>query len=195
MFLTHQGRNAKTAAMKHVILFALLFISVLVLSSEALALNVRGFVYLDQQGYAFIESVSLRAFPVRPMNAEVAKDLRKLSSYDSLIGSGEFSKSGELQLESIDFVALLRLLGVWKSSEAIVNFRDYSRVSIRVPEAKADYTYTMAPAEGNSWRIFFTDKSSVVLGAVSVQNNSAKMEIYDSKTGEVSQSLQLQKVQ
>lgn len=176
-------------------LVTLFTISILIFCAHSQALNLKGYVYVDEAGYSFIHTETLVASPIQPASSLIAHDLSKLKSFDSLVGSGYFTDNNRLVLESIDFVALRRLLGLWKANSAVVNFVDYTRVNFRLPNALTQYNYAMTPAPGNSWRIFFTDSSSVVLGAVAIEERTAKIEIYDPHTGEVSQRLELQKVQ
>jgi hypothetical protein len=58
----------------------------------------------------------------------------------------------------------------------------------------SEYNYALAPADGDSWRIFFTDQSSVALGSLTVENSKAQIEVYDSATGEVIQRYNLEKL-
>lgn len=179
--------------MKQIFSF-LILASLLLLGSYSQAVNLKGYVYLEKNRYVFIPSDTTTAHPIVTSNSEVKEALTKLKSFDSLVGSGEFLKDGKLRLDSIDFVALRRLLGKWKSRLATVNFVDYTHVSFELFNSQANYKYVITPGLGDAWKIFFTDNSSVVLGAVAVEEQFAEIELYDSQTGDVTQRLRLQKV-
>ncbi|MEZ0391003.1 MAG: hypothetical protein ACAH59_02230 [Pseudobdellovibrionaceae bacterium] len=183
--------------MKSFIVLVLLT-SVFFVCSLARALNIRGFVYQDKNGYSLIDPETLTSSPILTKSRDVERELKKLANFDSLLGSGTFSekeKSKALNLETIDFVALRRLLGFWKSADdSLVNFIDYQRVSFTVKGSRVEYCYVMTPSNGKFWRILLTDQTSVVLGSVLVENDKAEIEIYDTDTGDTTQRFNLQRV-
>jgi hypothetical protein len=165
-------------------------------ANSAFATSFRGYVFLAAGNYYFSDEVSLKSFLIEPADETVRADLLKLKSFDTLIGTASLSSKQTMILESIDFVALRRLVGVWRGSQSLVNFSDLSRVSIyfHPTDESSSYRYALAPADGNSWRIFFSDQSSVVLGDLEVQESEANIQLYDSQTGELTRTLYLKKI-
>lgn len=192
-----------------------LFIAVFLgFSSLALAfevpLNINGFVTLTNSGYLFIDSSTQKRFVLKPGNQSVSEDLKKLSNFDSITGKATAIKGGSeevLLLDSIDFVGLRNLLGLWKSRGTVLDFIDYNEVSFyfpslrhqrygknKVPTKKASYRYSVSPTTSDSWRVFFASDESVVLGSLNIKGSKAVIEIYDVNTGEISETYSLEKV-
>jgi hypothetical protein len=115
-------------------------------------------------------------------------------TFDGLRGQVASKEGDTLQLDSIDFVSLGRLLGEWKDDSARVSFEDYSRVKFEMDGNSRMFLYALSPGNNNSWRIYLTDQTSVVLGSLNVEGNSAVLEFYDPQTGQTAQRLQLSKV-
>lgn len=164
---------------------------------KAQAISLQGYVFRVDGEYYFSDRSTSKSYRVVPANSESQAALSRLNSYDTLIGHGSYGPRNTVYIDSIDFVSLRRLIGIWKDSSVFVNFVDYSRVLFEVKSDNrllSQYHYAIAPAEGDNWRIFFTDQSSVVLGSLTVQNHKAQIEVYDPKNGEVSQRYDLKKI-
>lgn len=183
--------------MKVKLLFALA-ISALSIPSGALnftgqLLHVKGSyqIQFNQPG------TEKQILPVQANTAQVDSILHELNSLDWVTGSGKITPGNTLVLETIDFVALQRLLGVWESHSVRINFLDFRNVTIDFWNSplyrKNTYTYALSPGAGKSWRMFFTDEDSVTLGVLRVEQLFAELEIFDPQTGETSHRYQLHK--
>lgn len=186
--------------------FLLTFIiSFFLLISQAYAENISGFITFDGKGYIFIDSSTQQRFELKPANVSASSDLKKLSNFDSITGKATLMGKGKeypiLLLDSIDFVGLRKLLGMWKSESTILDFIDYNEMSFYFPneifkntKKRTMYRYSVSPKPGESWRVFFSDDNSVVLGSLVIKGQTATIELYDSETGETAKTYSLTKV-
>ncbi len=175
------------------------FFWISVISFGALAqTSLQGYVVRSSSdSYFFTDSISHRTFAITPAKLEVSETLSKLSTFDSIQGRGQFGPRNTVILEAIDFVSLRRLLGTWKAPGVTVKFVDYSRVNFQLngDRQSSEFSYVLSPVDGNFWKIFFTDRASVALGSINVENDMAKLEINDSQTGEITQRFNLKKIE
>ena len=117
-------------------------------------MSLKGYVYKQvDETYQFMDLDTLVTYPVKAANSSVQEALQKLADFDTITGFGsKDSESPYLTIETIDFVALRRLLGQWKTDDkwSFVNFEDYTRVVFRSGKNKAEYKYAIAPSPGAS---------------------------------------------
>jgi hypothetical protein len=173
-----------------VFLFILFFWGVV----SAQANTLQGFIFVSNNNHYITDSLTHKSYLVSPSNNVAAEGLSKLKSFDTMTGTGMIEGQVFI-LDSVDFVALRRLIGIWRAPQTVVNFMDYSRVNFRVPAGQnSQYQYALSPGPGDTWRIFLTDKSSVVLGTLLIDNSHAQIEVFHPKTGEVSQKFELEKL-
>lgn len=171
------------------------FLAVLLGSLGSFAMDLQGSVFIINNQYYFRDASTQKPYLLQTDSHETQIALSKLKNEDLLLGTGTLLPNSTVLLESIDFVQLRRLIGIWKGPSALINFVDFNQVHFRqTAGSEIKYTYTLAPSDGDNWKIFFSDESSVVLGSVSVQNLKANLELYDSKTGNVYQRYELQKL-
>lgn len=173
-----------------------LFTLLMILGLSSQAASLQGLVFISGNQYFFSDADTHTSYLLKPTNKEAQEALGKLKSLDTFSGRGIFGPGNTVYLESVDFVSLRRLLGVWRDPSVVVNFVDYSRVNfyIKGDRHTDEYSYAVAPAEGDNWRIFFSDQASVVLGSLTINRLKAQIELYDSNTGEVSKRFSLQKI-
>ena len=175
-----------------------LVLSLTSLMSQALPLY--GFLSIENGQPYFIESRTSARMLIRPTKVDVIESLKKLSNYDSFQGQGEVNNNGELMLDSIDFVGLRSLIGLWSAEQrSIFEFQDFQKVLVYNPvfsvmTPRTQLQYSVAPSAGNEWRIFFTNENSVVLASLSLQEQRALLRFYNMDTGEVLKHLELTKV-
>jgi len=180
---------------KHILIIASLILTTLtIFTSAALALSINGYIVVDKGQYLLIERETSRTYRVQASNPDVRKSLVQLATFDALRGQVSNKGSETLMLETIDFVSLRRLLGDWTDQTARVSFVDFSRVSFDMEGNSRQFVYALSPGQANTWRIYLTDQSSVVLGTLNIDGLRAVLEFYDPQTGETAQRLQLSKV-
>lgn len=162
---------------------------------SAWADTLHGYVFVSNNNYYLSDSDTHRSYLLTPSNALAQEALSKLKSFDTMTATGSFETGQTFIVDSVDFVALRRLIGIWRAPQTVVNFMDYSRVNFHVSAGhNSEYQYALSPGPGDSWRIFFTDTSSVVLGNILIDQGHAEIEVFDPKTGEVAQKFELEKL-
>jgi hypothetical protein len=174
----------------------ILWISILFVTVPALAGSVGGFVAIDRDQYTYIDMQTNRRYTIRPVKSDTVESLKKLKNLDYFQGQGEL-QGNVLLLDTIDFVGLRRLLGLWTAdATSILDFQDYSKVIVyrtflNVATPRAALQYSIAPASGADWRIFFTDENSVVLASLVLQDARATLKFFDLNSGSVVKTVEL----
>jgi len=183
-----------------------LFFFILLVSFNVLAEPIRGLVIRRGPDSVLVRLVGSSGPPMtlKPVYQSVVAQLNKLKSGDIFQGIGHFrdSDAGErvLMLESLDFVGLRNLLGLWiASNSALVEFLDFDRVRVQIPSAmglkRYHLTYSLAPANESDWMIFVRDSESVILGSLKLSPRTAVIEFIESKAfPEGSPSIELVRV-
>lgn len=155
--------------------------------------NLDGYVRITDGNIFFVESQTIKIYKLKAYTANAEEVLSKLKNFDHITGSARLVDD-TLLLESVEFVGLRRLLGYWQSPKVAIVFQSFQDVEFKLPSSKSEYKYAVSPSDGNSWRVFFSDQSSVTLGSLTVSENKASIELYDPETGETSQQFDLKKV-
>lgn len=161
------------------------------IAAERMALD--GYVRMTGENIFFVESQSVKVYKLKAYTSSAEEVLSRLKNFDHITGSARLVDD-TLLLESVEFVGLRRLIGYWQSPKVAVIFENFHDVAFKMPSSKSEYKYAVSPSEGNSWRVFFSDQSSVTLGSLTVSENKASIELYDPETGETSQQYDLKKV-
>jgi hypothetical protein len=129
--------------------------------------------------------------PVRPVYAPARDHLFKLKAGDFFQGMGRIEKDqqGErsvLLLESIDFVGLRQLIGLWRSQEAaFLRFENYDQLEIKALTdhglKRSKFTYSLAPSpRAESWMVFIQGQEGVTLGHINFSGmHRATLELFD----------------
>ncbi|MCE3010806.1 MAG: hypothetical protein LW875_09355 [Proteobacteria bacterium] len=184
---------------------SLLFVS---LTSHGEIALLSGFVSKKENGYVLVEEKTSKRYDLRALNSETIENLKHLKHYDYISGYGEIKDNQVVLLESIDYVGLRRILGLWQSTENVLNFVSFR--SVKIVEQlqfisdlgildllkEGTYDYAISPGSNGSWRVFFSDSSSVILASLtlSAKSDEARLEVYNSSTGEITKELILHKV-
>ena len=133
---------------------------------------------------------------------EVQRVLVRLNTDDAVVGSADVDAGrGLVQMQTLDFVGLRRLVGYWTSvSNSVVNFKNYSDMNVySVGNAgggriSKQFKYTLAPSNGNDWAFFLADSSKTQVGLLDLRDQQATLRLFDPDTGDVTQVLRLQKL-
>lgn len=179
--------------MTKVLLF--LITSILAIAS-ANAASISGLVKKQNESYYFLKTESSTPILIRPTKSEVINSLKKLSNFDFFQGQGS-EINGILALDSVDFVGLQSLLGVWSGNESSVfEFKSFQKLvtykqflNFLIPSEKIDYS--IAPSSGADWKIFFTNIDSVLLASLTISKKRAVLRFYDLETGDISKLIEL----
>ncbi len=176
------------------LLSALIFLSLS--SGQAIAQNsviISGYVRIEGKNLFFVDAQTFKTFKLKAYTERAKQTLSQLKNLDGISGTGSVIGDSVL-LDSIEFVGLRRLIGYWQTSNTVVNFLDFSHVNFQLSSLTSTYKYAVSPFSDGSWRVFFSDKQSVVLGSLTVSENSASIDLFDPETGETTKHLELKKV-
>ena len=141
----------------------------------------------------------------------VSEQLNKLDAGDIISGTGIVNNATDsIELLSIDYVGLKKILGLWFSREGLIEFKNFTTLNF-YPRQKASgdylvskaylvdyqqqYRYSMTPSNGREWTLYLTDKKATSLGTLIVDGNIAVLKIYDSNTGDLVKALRLSRLQ
>lgn len=179
----------------HVALLASVFAFLMTENLWASAkVNIKGYLVLESDPYRFVDSETLKSYKLRMSTDSAKQAILKLNNFDSISGVAVQYDDETLLLESVEFVGLRRLIGKWKSNEGFYQFFNYNDAAISDKSKNVQLTYALSPGLGNSWRLFFTDSSTVTLGSIQIESEKATIETYDADTGAILKTLPLIKV-
>lgn len=129
--------------------------------------------------------------------------LRRLKSGDSITAQGSMNADQtRFSISSIDRIGLKDLLGTWKSTRwEIFEFQDFSQLNLYIPKVVEaggvslarthSLKYVVTPEENDAFTIFMTDDSDVRMGFLEIGNNKLKLNVIDSHSGNVTESISL----
>ena len=179
--------------------FLLGIILVLLTGSLTYAGSISGFILVHQDQVSLVEISTNQTYPVRITKVETLDSLKKMKNMDFIQGQGEIINN-EVLLDSIDFVGLQKLLGLWASNtNSFLDFKDFSKVvsyqavfDMQLP--RTSLHYSIAPSSGTDWKIFFTDSSAVLLASLVLVDQKATLKFYDLASGQITKTVELTRV-
>ncbi len=161
---------------------------------------VRGLVRVNANNEAYLEidGKTSQSYLIRAKN-ETAAELKRLKTDDYLVGTGNIINDEEIFLENISYVGLTEILGLWKSNYDFMDFENFSRVKFydyvdATKVGSVTLNYTLTPAKGQSWRVYFTDGNSVTLATLILDSDKAQLTIFNSQTGQIERTLNLTRI-
>lgn len=173
--------------------------------------SFEGVFHKSSGQYYFRDNETRRLLRMVPRDQFVRQDLAKLDSGDTLLGSGYINEDNStLQLSSVHFVGLSKMLGVWrlKTTNALFEFINFSTMTV-YQQQDADqeirknhgnyqpiksYQYSVAPNTAEKWSILISDESSVNTGRLEVTNTTIEINLIDPQTGQVVNTLTLRRI-
>lgn len=159
------------------------------------SVSISGQIFKVDTGYSFLDSVNGHQYKLVAGTDSAKRSLEKLNDGDAIKGSAQLIQETYV-VQSVDFVGLQRILGLWKTKSTVVNFVDFSQVQFHVPGSLSSYHYAISPTNTtDQWQVYFSDSSSVVLGSLSVDDQRAVIQLFDTETGNVTSSYELRKIQ
>lgn len=174
-----------------------LFAALTLTSTASLADTFAGILNIKNDGYYLVDSNLNTDIPLKAGTTVVKDKLALLKTRDFVMGAGEMINNVWV-VNSIDFVGLRDLIGLWMGNTTYLNFKDFSRVHIYHPgkiTEQSDLNYSISPGQKNQWKVFFSNESQVVLSTLILNDNqSATIQFYDSETGEVNAKIDLKKL-
>lgn len=177
------------------------FILAILFSFPVLAEKFSGFVSIEKsQVYLVMNNngANYSRLVIRPYSQEAKENLSKLHDRDYISGVGNFTSDKTLLVESIDFVGLRQLLGVWVGDNTWINFRDFTTANMysQNPEApqKTELEYSVTSAPGADWTIFFAGENTVNVASLSLGKQRAVLQFFDAETGQMTKKVELTKL-
>ncbi len=162
---------------------------------SASSVSISGRIFKIEMGYGFLDAQTGNQFKLVAGTDSAKRSLEKLNDGDVIKGSAQLIQDTYV-VQSVDFVGLQRILGLWKTKSTVINFVDFSQVQFHVPGSLSSYHYAISPTNSlDQWQVYFSDSSSVVLGSLSVNDQSAVIQLFDTETGNVTSSYELKKIQ
>lgn len=148
-----------------------------------------------------------RLYRLSSSHSESQRIIRRLEEGDFVMGTGEVnSTNGIVSLDGVDFVGLRRIIGLWNTvnSKGLVNFRSYSDMNVyslilqsdglSQVSARKNFKYTVTPGTNSDWVVFMSDEKETQMGYLKVENQKATLQLMNPKTGDISTTLELQKL-
>jgi len=174
----------------------LLFVLTIVSSTATLAGSpVSGTIVRMGQSLFLLSSDPCTRYELITRNEAAMESLLKLSNGDVITATGSKNPAScEINVDTIDYVGLKRLLGVWYSKDAVVDIRNYNEMSFYPPvmpdfangakPVSVDYKYSVIPSEGKEWVLFLSDKKTTTFATLQFSKGPVIMKIY-SESGDV----------
>jgi hypothetical protein len=146
-----------------------------------------------------------RLFRISSPRSDTTEAIKKLEQGDYIMASAFVDRdAGSISVDSIDFVGLRRIIGMWNTSDAkgMMTFRNYWDLNVdalvlqesgpRV--ARRNFKYTVTPSEAGNWVMFLSDDKETQMALLEVSKSTATIRLLNSQNGSVQQVIQLQKL-
>ncbi len=159
---------------------------------------------LKQNGRNFLRyDHSAEPVEIRGSTALVNKIIGALGNFDLASGRAEQITTNIWLVNNINFVGIRKILGRWVSvgpDRMIYDFKNH--FDLRISNAfqntsgfktglSGNHTYSVAPVDGNLYRIFISDTDNVLIANLVFSKNSMTLDFLNTTTGEKVDSLTL----
>lgn len=185
-----------------------LFASVLLIASTAFADGVTGTISRNVFQQLYLVAQDGVQYKVSSRATDVLKTLNRLENGDSVVATGRMDRVNfNVDIESIDFVGLRKIIGLWNTMNAkgMMQFKSYSDVNVysyalqnsggsSVVRSHKNFKYTVSPANNGDWVMFLSDDSSTQMGFLNIRDSEATISLLNSQTGDVSSVIRLRKI-
>lgn len=173
------------------------------LGSDAFANAFEGRVVIrDSQVYLTLNSAPSELYKIEGLSDQVNSQVKGLQDGDLLSATGELAEATKTAyVETVDFVGLKRILGRWKSQDGYrIYFKDFRSAVVEQkqplpwnPEEQTtlDLVYAILPLKDENWSLFMTNRKSVRVGTLSIQNKTLSIQLVDQRTGKVTEDISL----
>lgn len=139
---------------------------------------------------------------IKNVTPEVLAQLSKLKTGDLISGIGSIEDSGKtVELTTIDFVGLQRLLGVWQTNDGnYVNFISFSEVIfganlLSILDRKfSNFTYSLSPYNDSLWILYLTNNEGTLVCTLYVDSFKATISVIDTISNSTMTTIELTKV-
>ena len=198
-------RTATSYSVIHSALWAFI-VAASLFTLEAHADSLAGVLQKKDGAFFLNLSSTNELYALTNVSAEASASLIKMESGDYINGSGDIDqKAHKISLQTLDYVGLKKLLGVWYSGDAVMNFSSFTDLSvypfgiaIKRPStvgislsAKTDFRYSTAPYYGDSWALFLSDSVGTTFATLEIAGESATLRTFNTDTGALKRTLRL----
>lgn len=169
--------------------------------SVGLANPLAGILEKNDQGVFITLTQTSQKYQVTATTPETISLLKRLENGDYITGSGNFDEDSKtIQIDSLDYVGLKKMLGLWYSGASVMNFSSFSDLSIYpilsknmviALSPKTDLRYSMGPYSGNQWALFMSSKDATIFATIEFANGDATLRVFDSETGANTRTMRL----
>ena len=181
----------------------LLFAIINLAALSSFAIDTITGVLLKEAGHVYLSSDSnCGRYRVYNSSFEVTANLRKLSHGDAVSATATINTAEcSVDIQSIDYVGLKRLLGYWHTDAGMVTVKNFNSLMIypkvgvqtlselrtlgagaQVPNPIV-YRYSVLPSKGKEWVVFLSDSETTTFATLTFHRSTATLSTYDSETG------------
>lgn len=168
----------------------------------------QGYLSKKNSSYYFSPANLDASYRVIPITLNVEKNLKRFENGDFIIGSGAVDTlHNKISIESVDYVGLRRLLGLWVGSDGVMIFKDFSTMSFTPPfsgveenkvgsnlnQYQKEFRYSMSPSDGNEWALFVSDTKGTSFATMEFSHKNVTMKIFESESGRIVRTLKLER--
>lgn len=126
-------------------------------------------------------------FQMVTTSQDATDTIGKLADGDQISGSGHMEQN-QIVIDTINFVGLRHLIGVWQNATTRIIFRDFSSVEVIDIRTQAvnRYTYSLSPHLGqNDWKFFMSDSQRVILNSLLESPGKITITVFDDSSGAI----------
>ncbi|HEY8270146.1 MAG TPA: hypothetical protein VIG33_04610 [Pseudobdellovibrionaceae bacterium] len=168
-----------------------------------------GYLTKNDGNYYFTPASADSFYKVHALTHNVEENLKRFENGDFIIGSGSLEAANKkINIESVDYVGLRRLLGMWVGTDGIMIFKDFSTMSFTPPFSgvkednkvrpsltnyQKQFRYSMSPTDGNEWALFVSDDKGTSFATMEFSNKNVIMKIFESESGKIVRTLKLER--
>jgi len=101
----------------------------------------------------------------------------------------------------VDFVGIRRILGHWQSKDGYrIHFKDFRTAIVEkkqplpwnpAEERTLDLVYAILPMKEANWSLFMSNRKTVRVGTLSIQEKTLDIQLVDQRTGKVTEDISL----
>lgn len=165
------------------------------------AAPVAGILEKNNQGTFLTLTQTSQKYKIASTTGDAVDSIERLNSGDYITGNGDINEDAKtIQLNSLDYVGLKKILGLWYSGGSVMNFSTFTDLSVYplmgknlvvALSPKTDLHYSLAPYSGNQWAIFLSSQDATVFATIEFSEKEATMHIFDSETGQNTRTMRL----
>ncbi len=157
------------------------------------------------QNYYFTPKSSELFYKINSPSDIVLDSLNRLENGDFIIGNGTLDTTNKkINIESIDYVGLRKLLGPWNGAHGSMNFKDYSTMSFtpylrdtklveKITGHQKEFRYSISPNDGNEWALFISDDKNTSFATVEFIKKRVLIKIFESESGKILRTFKLER--